>query len=111
MIPHFDSWPVIKEVFTGQWKAYGENYLDGVCPLMEVTRTQNINGEMHVVTVLEYGKPIRFLGSESDMAIILKHNFLLNTLWRAQEEAKNMLPKPICRPAVNLFEEADRQKS
>jgi len=109
-IPHFSSWPVIKEEFTGQWKAYGEQHLSGVQPLMEITRTQNINGEMHVVTALEWGRPIRFHGAESDRAMFLQNHFLLDTLWRVQKEANLKLPAPECRPAVNLFEETDRQK-
>lgn len=90
----------------------GENYLHGAKPLMEITRCQNINGEMHVVTTLEWGKSMRFHGTHSNgHEILVNNHFLLETLWRAQYAADNLLPKPACRPSINILEESDRQRS
>lgn len=110
-IPHLTEWTVVREEFSGHWRMTGENHLFGAQPLMEVTRMHTIDGIPHVVSVLEWGDSVRFHTSNVDAHMLLQqHRFTLETLWRAQAEATRVLPKPHCRPTVNIFEEADKQK-
>jgi len=111
-IPHLTEWKVIREEFTDHWRALGETYLHSVQPLMEVTRMHTINGTPHVVSVLEWGNPVRFHPSNESGHVLLHQNlFLLETLWRAQKQAAQVLPTPKCRPSISITEEAERQKA